>query len=337
MKQSIILLLCAAALTAFAAPNPPTAEDPMISITPVTRSMEQTGGSAAINTAGSGTWRASVSASWILLTSSSGAAGYPVGYTVSANNGVEARIGYVYVSGYVHTITQAGLGATLAGYSAEFERAGGQGSVQVQAPSGKTWHAQSNVDWITVSTSSGTGTAACRFTVSRFDEVSTRSGTLTIADNTFTVFQTGRRMQLKTTSATTDYVADTVKIRVLALADTAWSVSANVSWLTVTDAGNGLGGDEVRVAVAENQSYNQRTGTVTIGTETFTVMQLGRTALVFKIAPTEVETFGVDGATSERLAVTATPDLGWTAAASADWIEFYSGYASGSGSEKVRI
>ena len=331
LKTVLLAAATIAALPLLAAPNPPTAEDPMISITPVTRSMAQTGGTAAINTAGSGTWRASVSANWILLTSSSGSAGYPVGYTVSANNGVEARVGYVYVSGYVHTITQVGLGATLASYSVAFESEGGTGSVRVNAPAGKTWHAQSNADWIAVSTESGTGSGDCAFTVAAFDEVSTRSGTLTIADNTFTVVQTGLRMQLTATGATTDYFAETIKIRVNALASTEWAVSVNAGWMTVTDAGNSRGGDEVKVAVAENPSYNERNGVVTIGTETFTIRQLGRTSLVFRINPTEVSTFGVDGATGERIAVTATPDLGWTAAASADWIELYSGYASGAG------
>ena len=132
-------------------------------------------------------------------------------------------------------------------------------------------------------------------------------------------------MQLKAYSATTDYFAETIKIRVNALASTEWSVSVSADWMTVTDAGNGRGGDEVKVAVAENPSYNQRSGTVTIGTETFTVTQLGRTSLVFKINPTEVSTFGLDGASGERIAVSATPDLGWTASSSADWIELYSG------------
>ena len=328
-------IFCLFAAGAAAAPNPPTAQDPLISITPATRRMAQTGGTAGINTSGSGTWRASVSDNWILLTSSSGTPPYPVSYTVSANNGVEARIGYVYVSGHVHTITQAGLGATLETYSAEFERAGGNGSVTVNAPSGKTWHAASNVDWITVTTSSGTGPGACFFMVAAFNEVSTRSGTLTIADNTFTVQQTGRRIQLKTTSATTDYFADTLNIRVNALADTEWTVSVNRDWLTVTDAGNGRGGDLVKVAVAENQNYNARNGTVTIGTETFSVTQLGRTALVFRISPTDVATFGMDGTSGERIGVTATPGLGWSAASSADWIELYVGYASGSGNGNV--
>lgn len=335
LKTFMLTVVASVAVTLLAAPNPPTAQDPMIAITPVNRSMAQTGGNAAINTSGSGTWRASVSDNWILLTSTSGAAGYPVGYTVSANNGVEARIGYVYVSGYVHTITQSGLGATLGGYSGEFEYEGGNGGVTVNAPSGKTWHAKSNVSWITVTTSSGTGTQTCAFTVAEFDEVSTRSGTLTIADNTFTVYQTGRRIQLSSYSATSDYAAETIKIRVNALASTQWSVSVDADWMTVVDAGNGHGGDEVRVALSENPSYNVRNGVVTIGTEQFSVRQLGRTALVFKINPTEVDTFGVDGASGERISVSATPDLGWTATSSADWIELYSGYESGSGNGNV--
>ena len=311
------------------------AVDPLIDITPVVRTMEQSGGTAAINTSGSGTWRASVSDNWILLTSSSGTAGIPVGYTVSANNSVETRIGYVYVSGHTHTVTQAGLGATLGAYSADFETGGGTGTVAVNAPAGLTWHARSNADWITVASASGTGARSLSFTVARYDEVSTRIGTLTVADNTFTVRQTGRRMALKTTSATTDYFAETVKIRVNALADTEWSVGVDADWLTVADAGNGRGGDEVRVSVAENPSYNARSGVVTVGTERFTVTQLGRTALVFKVGPADEQTFGMDGASGERIAVTATPDLRWTAAASADWIELYPGYGSGSGNGSV--
>ena len=329
IKTPTLAFLCLIAAVCVAAP------DPLISITPVTRSMEQTGGTAAINTSGSGTWRASVSDNWILLTSSSGTAGYPVGYAVSANNNVETRIGYVYVSGYTHTITQSGLGATLESYSADFEREGGSGSVAVVAPAGKTWHAKSNVDWITVSAASGTGSGALAFTVAQYNEVSTRSGTLTVADNTFTVHQTGRRMQLKSVSATTDYFAETIKIRINALADTEWAVAVDRDWMTVTDAGNGHGGDEVKVAIAENPSYNSRSGTVTIGTETFSVTQLGRTSLVFKINPTEVTEFDMGGASGERIAVTATPDLGWTAQSSADWIELYAGYTSGAGNGSV--
>ena len=330
LKYRVSAVLVLFASMALAAPKPPTAEDPLIAITPVTRSMDRIGGDAAINTSGSGIWRASVSDNWILLKGTSGEAGFPVPYVVSANNGVEARIGYVYVSGHVHTIIQPGLGASLSAYSSDFEREGGSGSVRVTAEAGNTWHAKSNVDWITVASSSGTGSQNVSFTVAAYDEVSTRSGTLTIADNTYTVNQTGRRMMLKTTNSTSDYLSDTIKIRINALASTEWSVSKSAEWITVVDSGSGKGGGVVTISLAQNPSSNERNATVTIGTETFSVRQLGTTALVFKIDTTEAE-FGKEGASGERVLVTATPDLNWQAVSSADWIELYAGYTSGSG------
>lgn len=338
MKRHLLLTACFLALiSAFGDPNPPTPEDANISITPVVRSFDQKGGTGAINTAGGGTWRASVSDNWITLVGgASGTAGYAVGYTVSANNNVESRTGYVYVSGYVHTIVQAGIGARLDSYSAAFESAGGTGRVSVSAPAGNSWHARSNADWLTVLSSTGRGTQSITFSVARYDEVSTRSGTLTVADNTFTVYQAGPRMKLSAGSVTTDYLSERIKIRVNALADTQWTVSESEDWITVTDAGNGQGGDVVEIMLEENPSYNAREGVVTIGTEAFHVRQLGRTSLVFKIDVQEAA-FGKDGSVGERIAVTATPDLAWTATSSADWIEILSGTGAGNGVTTYRV
>ena len=306
-----------------------------IAITPLVRSFDQSGGRAAIVTSGSGTWSASVSASWIHLESTDYTeAGYPVPYLVDANTSVESRTGYIYVSGNTHTINQAGIGATLSATSADFEQAGGRGSVTVYAPAGNGWHAKSNVDWITVKSSTGSGTASITFTVAAYNEISTRSGTLTIADNIFTVNQTGCPMALSSNSASTDYFAATVKFRVNALATTEWSVVPAVDWITVTDAGNGVGGDQVVLAVAENENVNKRTGAVAVGTETFTVTQFGRTNLKFSLDKSEFAA-GADGASGERVAVTATPGLTWSAAADVDWIEFYSGYQSGESNGSV--
>ena len=306
-----------------------------IAITPLVRHFDTSGGRAAIVTSGSGTWTAQASASWIHLEHTDYAeAGYPVPYSVDANNGVEARTGTITVSGNTHTITQDGIGARLSAELAEFAQAGGTGSVTVYAPAGNSWHVKSNVDWITVSSVAGSGTASVTFRVAAYNEISTRAGTLTIADQTFTIRQIGRRMALTTYAVSTDYFAETIKLRVNALADTEWTVTPNVDWIDVVNAGNGLGGDALSLRVAENASYQRREGTVTIGTETLTITQLGRTSLVFKLDRSE---FGAaaDGASGERAAVTATQDLGWSAAADVPWIEFYPGYAAGSGNGSI--
>ena len=317
-------------------PNPPMSKDYNVSITPTTRNFGVGGGGGAIITSGSGTWTAAASEPWITLNSTSGTVGSnPVAYMVSATTNAEQRVGYVYVSGHTHIVTQDGIGAAIDPASETFEHGGGVRSISVSAQNKVAWKAKSNDDWIGVrnDTISGSGSGNVYYYVMPYDEVATRQGTLTVAGNTFTVFQYGRRMKLDSYSVTKDYETHVIPITVNALAITQWSVTPNASWISVVDGGNGQGGDLVSIAIAENPSWKARTGTVTIGTETFTVTQEGRTALAFSISPSTA-TAAVSGGNG-LLAVTATPDLPWTAASGANWLTIVSGFASGAGNGNV--
>lgn len=320
--------------------NPPMGKNNNISITPTTRNFGVNGGGNAIITSGSGTWTAVVSDPWITLNATSGTAGYPVAYTVNATTNVEQRVGYVYVSGWTHTITQDGHGATItrngsSNDSVSVDNNGGKGTIYVHAANKMVWQARPNVDWLSVSPTRGAGEGSVTYQVAPYNEVATRQGTLTVAGNTFTVFQYGRRMKLDSYSATKDYVAHVIPITVNALAITQWSVTPNNSWISVVDAGNGQGGDLVSIAIAENPSYKARTGTVTIGTETFTITQQGRptAALAFSVNPT-ASTASVEGANG-MIAVTATPDLPWAATSGANWLTIYAATANGAGNGNV--
>ena len=318
------------------APNPTMAKDYNVSITPTTRNFGVNGGGNAIIVSGSSaTWTAAVSDPWITLNATTGNVGYPVAYTVSANTNVEQRTGYVYVSGWVHTVTQDGVGGTISPENVTYEHLGGRGTITVSAANKMVWQARPNVDWLSVTPTSGAGAGSVTYQVAPYSEVATRQGTLTVAGNTFTVFQYGRRMKLDSYSVTKDYETHPIPISVNALAITQWSVTPNNSWISVVDAGNGHGGDLVTIAIAENPSYKARTGTVTIGTETFTVTQQGRptAALSFSVSPT-ASTASVEGANG-AIAVTATPDLPWTATSGANWITVYAATANGAGNGNV--
>lgn len=89
--------------------------------------------------------------------------------------------------------------------SQAFEVTGGSGSVSVStAPaSGCEWSASSNVPWITITAgSSGSGAGVVNYTVAANPEVSQRSGTLTIAGQTFTVTQEGTPLVVHTLTVT---------------------------------------------------------------------------------------------------------------------------------------
>lgn len=335
------------------APNPPTAADANISIGSTARSFAVGGGSGSVTTSGSGTWTATASAGWITIPSAlvSRNAGLPVVYQVAANAGVEERTGYIYVSGHVFTITQAGVGAALAGqapYHADFEAEGGNGSFTVLADAQTSWKARSNTDWISLGMTSGTGESVVTFTVAPWNEVSTRSGTITAAGCTFTVNQTGRRMKLMVAEpegtavagrppylVERDYLSHVIAVTVNALASTAWDVEVDASWLSVADFGSGHGGGSVSIAINENPSWLARSGTVRIGTETLTINQTGRpsAALDFGISPQQT-TASVKGANG-LVSVMATPDLPWTATSQANWLTIMPAFQNGAGNGNV--
>jgi hypothetical protein len=77
---------------------------------------------------------------------------------------------------------------SIAPTSQKFTYSGGTGTVNVSTQSGCSWTAKSNAIWIVVKTgNSGTGNGIVRYTVRR--STSSRTGTMTIAGQTFNVVQ----------------------------------------------------------------------------------------------------------------------------------------------------
>lgn len=311
-------------------PNPPMARDDSIGIGQSTRSIPVGGATLAItvraiNESGNGkVWTAATSVDWIELPAKTGTCPDSVMYKVHANTGVEQRIGYIYVSGHVYTVTQAGNGATINPQRAEIESDGSASSplsVTVDAMSGMSWHAYPNDDWLSVDPAQGIGSGQVNVFVAPCDEVQVREGTLTIAGNTFTVYQTGRRMRIDATAETCDYHVHNIPIQVEAFANTSWGVIPDASWLSVLDpvSGVGVGSRSVTISVGENLSYLNRTSAVLIGDETLTVIQKGRTDCSLEIDPNEPSYAAVGGADG-HIGVRATPDLPWAASSDSNWL-----------------
>ncbi len=167
------------------------------SISPTTQSVAAGGGNGTVSvstTSGCG-WTAVSNASWITLTSgSSGSGNGIVYYMVSANSGASSRTGTLTIAGSTHTVTQAGQSCaySISPASQSMGASGGNGTVNVTTTSGCAWTAVSNASWITLTSgSSGSGNGTVNYTVTANGTTSSRTGTMTIAGNTFTVTQTG--------------------------------------------------------------------------------------------------------------------------------------------------
>src|SRR5262249_31356530 len=152
--------------------------------------------------------------------------------------------------------------------------AGGTGSpVTVTAASACAWTATSNATWITVTgVASGSGNGSVGFSVAA-NSGPARSGTVTIAGQTFTVNQAdGCTYQISpTTQAFTKDGGNGGPVTVTAPASCTWPAVSNDSFVTVTGGASGSGNGTVTFTVASTKA--DRTGTMTIATQTFTVTQ----------------------------------------------------------------
>ena len=291
------------------------------------------GGGAAVKMAGSGSWTATVDVDWITLVKSSGDAGQSCTYIVTRNNNADPREGHISISGNIYTVTQQGCTVELSSTSASITKLGGGGTITASIDAGVAWTAEVSDSWITISPTSGSGAAEISYSVAEYNVVGSRIGTIRIGSAIFTINQTGIDVTISPVSTNVTKDVCVVPIQVVAMMETKWTVTPNVSWISVLDSGNGYGGSQVTIAVAENPSFEKRTGTVSIGSAIFTVAQSGTDDVNFKILP-EVATASPKGAFA-NVAVYATPDATWSAESEDEWIKITEG-SDGAGNGNVK-
>lgn len=272
-------------------------------LNPSTQVFSANGGGGSVNvTAPTGcAWTAQSNVNWIGITSgSSGNGNGTVNYLVSANFGT-ARSGSLIIAGQTFTVSQtAGCSYSLDPTSASFPATGAtiplQGNVRVNTTSGCTWTAQSNAAWITITQgSSGNGSGTVFYSLTN-NGGSARSGTMTIAGLTFTVTQAGCNYSISPTSRfVSSPCQSTGSVSVIAAAGCSWTATSNANWLSITSGSSGVGNGTVNYSVGINGVASQRTGTLTIAGQTFTLTQ-GAGPCIFAGPNEQTPTAGVASA-----------------------------------------
>jgi Viral BACON domain/Putative binding domain, N-terminal len=118
-----------------------------------------------------------------------------VSFRIGANTGGD-RNATLTIAAQTVTVSQTApppppaCTVTLSSPSSSFGSAGGSGSVGVTADPSCTWSATSSDAWITITAGTGTGNGVVSFNAAANDGV-TRSGTIAILNQTFTVSEAG--------------------------------------------------------------------------------------------------------------------------------------------------
>ncbi|HEY7191028.1 MAG TPA: BACON domain-containing carbohydrate-binding protein [Vicinamibacterales bacterium] len=231
--------------------------------------------------AGAGcTWTATSNASWITVASgATGTGNGQVLLTLAANTGAE-RTGTATIATRTFTVTQrAFMPACTYSISPSSLSVGpgdGSGTVSLSTGSGCSWTTVSSAAWLTVTQgASGSGNGVIAFSVVA-NSGAARTATLTIATQVFTLTQAAGvapcRYAISPTSQTVPASGGSGTTNVTTAGGCAWTASSNVPWITVTSGASGTGNGSVSFTVAANTAAS-RSGTLTIGGQTFTVTQ----------------------------------------------------------------
>ncbi len=213
----------------------------------------------------------------------SGSGNGTLNYSVQANSGTTARSTTLTIAGLPFTINQ--LNGCLFGLTpsnAFFTSVAGTGNIAVGASSSTCpFTATSNSTWLTLNSSSGTGSSTIGYSVQANSLAAGRTGSLTVAGQTFTVVQAGSACSFALSQASQSFTAagGTGSASVQAPAGCAWTAQSNSPFVTVTAGASGAGNGTASYAVQSNAATTQRTGSLTIAGLTDAVVQAGAAPL----------------------------------------------------------
>ncbi len=266
----------------------------------------------AVSTVSGCSWTIATDANWISFTTRTiGSGAETVRVSIAPNPASEPRIGTIMLGDRRSTVAQAGAAPTPAGpgpgpgpactyqlapSNATIAASGGTGTVAVSARTGCAWTASSSAAWVTVTSgASGNGNGPVAFSVAA-NTGGARTGTVTIAGQTFTVTQAAASVSctysIGPTSSSIPASGGTGTVAVSAGTGCAWTASSSAAWVTVTAGASGSGGGPVAFSVAANTG-GARSGTVIIAGQTFTVTQAAASiSCTYSISPTSVSMIG---------------------------------------------
>jgi len=248
--------------------------------------------SVTVTTFNTCTWTARSNVSWITITGSdSGTGNGTVAFRVASNSGA-TRTGTLTIADRTHTVIQQQASqpappppppAPVCTYaisptSQSIAAGGGPiNPVTVTTTSACAWTAVSNAPWITVTSgASGLGNGSVGITFAA-NTGAARSGTLTIAGQTFTATQLAPAplpctYTLNPGSASFTSLGGTGSITVTAPTGCAWTAANSASWISFTSNNSGSGNGSVGFLVLPNPGA-ARSDTISIAGQSFTVSQ----------------------------------------------------------------
>jgi hypothetical protein len=210
---------------------------------------------------------------------------------------------------------------------ASMPAAGARVTAHLAAARDCTWSAQTDATWLQIEPASGQGDATLTLTAAENPAGRSRSATINVNDQPFTVSQEGApcRFQLTPSSISMGHQGGRASIQLSTLEGCSWTTQSSQPWLRVVTGSGGEAGATIEVAVDSNTGP-ERSGLLHVATLLVVVNQSAalddRTRCRFSLGPGARLIPAAGG--SGSFSVSTLPGCAWGAASSQPWITIVS-------------
>jgi len=215
-------------------------------------------------------------------------------------------------------------------------------SISVDTDSICNWTATSNNSWITITSgNSYSGDSTVNYTIAENTSTQSRTGTLTIAGQTFTINQAGASISCSYSTSPINRShnsgANSNTISIYSSSPNCdWIATSDSSWINITEGENGSGNGTVYYSIPENLSAQDRIGNITIANQTFRITQSGASCS-YSISPTNHAHTAIAGDGNIQV-YTSPSNCDWTVMDNRSWITITSSNTgSGRGSVSYTV
>lgn len=234
--------------------------------------------------------------------------------------------------------------------SASMGSGGGTGSLAVIAGSGCTWTASvsSGSGFLSITSGfSGNGNGLVSYSAAANATTFQRSGTLTVAEQTFTLTQAGGACgyTLSAASATIAAAGGSGTVTVTTSSNCPWSATTPDAFLTIVSGPSGTGTGTVSYNVLPNGAASYRAGTITIAGQPFVVTQTGtgptmsidKPSLYFGASTNGASFVAQTTSQAVRLSQSGPGAVTWTATSNVPWLRVSPGSGTGAATLNVSV
>jgi hypothetical protein len=301
------------------------------------------GGSFSVATGPTCNWTATKSATWInILTGQSGTGPGNVSYVLLPNPAPTSRTGSIIVNGAVFSITQFGTSCSFAinppVINAPFTGSPGTPIAITASNAACAWTASG----LNATPTAGTGNGSVTVTIPPNGLPGPIVLNATIAGQTLTVNQTGAgcTVSLQTWLATMAAAGGQGSVQVTAPVGCSYDTVTGPSWITVTSGGSGNGTGspaDLIFDVAPNSTTVARSGSLTIGGQTFQVDQAGLACSLTVDTSGLGSPYGASGGVGLVGVTTNGPNCSWNASSADPFASISPQAGNGNGTIAVTV